>query len=147
MSVELDITKPPLSKFKLRDKIYHIQYEGLKLICFNCGKVGHIKEACPILKDNNFSIESSAGVERTSEIIQQEKITVEPEEQFGDWMFVKNPIRRRNSVNSIPITAPYNQGKNNRIHGNRILVQQNLTQRNLASQATRLQSNPIQIPP
>ncbi|XP_074313623.1 uncharacterized protein LOC141648807 [Silene latifolia] len=46
LSVEVDISKPLLSKFRLYGKVYGIQYEGLKMICFNCGKLGHSSEGC-----------------------------------------------------------------------------------------------------
>lgn len=35
--VEIDLTKPLLSKFWLKGRIWKVQYEGLQLICFNCG--------------------------------------------------------------------------------------------------------------
>lgn len=44
--VEVDLTKPLLSKFKLRNQIRRIEYQGLHLICFGCGVYGHRKEEC-----------------------------------------------------------------------------------------------------
>ncbi|XP_074293356.1 uncharacterized protein LOC141620361 [Silene latifolia] len=41
LSVEADISKPLLLKFRLYGKVYRIQYEGLKMICFKCGCLGH----------------------------------------------------------------------------------------------------------
>ncbi|KAJ8429509.1 hypothetical protein Cgig2_016241 [Carnegiea gigantea] len=37
----IDLTKPLLSKFQLKGRTWGIQYEGLKLIWFKCGKSGH----------------------------------------------------------------------------------------------------------
>ncbi|XP_074314361.1 uncharacterized protein LOC141649574 [Silene latifolia] len=48
MSVEVDITKPLLSKFRLNGKVHCIQYEGLKMICFKCGILGHSTDSCPV---------------------------------------------------------------------------------------------------
>lgn len=45
--VEVDITKPLLSKFTLRRRVRGIVYEGLHLICFKCGMYGHNTESCP----------------------------------------------------------------------------------------------------
>lgn len=44
--VEVDVSKPLLAKFRLRNKIRTIEYEGLHLVCFKCGVVGHWKEEC-----------------------------------------------------------------------------------------------------
>ncbi|XVE98646.1 hypothetical protein REPUB_Repub03eG0124800 [Reevesia pubescens] len=45
--VELDITKALLSKIRIGKQLKNVEYEGLNLICFQCGKVGHKKENCP----------------------------------------------------------------------------------------------------
>lgn len=42
--VEIDITKPLLTMFKLHKRVRHIEYEGSHLVCFECGIVGHRKE-------------------------------------------------------------------------------------------------------
>lgn len=44
--VEVDLTKPLLAKIKLRRRILRIMYEGLHLICFQCGQYGHKQEIC-----------------------------------------------------------------------------------------------------
>ncbi|XP_031116887.1 uncharacterized protein LOC116020559 [Ipomoea triloba] len=44
--VEVDITKPLLARFTLRNKMRTIEYEGLHLVCFKCGMVGHRREGC-----------------------------------------------------------------------------------------------------
>ncbi|CAL1403366.1 unnamed protein product [Linum trigynum] len=35
--VQVDLTKPLLSKFSINGKKYFVQYEGLEKICLNCG--------------------------------------------------------------------------------------------------------------
>lgn len=47
LCVKVDLNKPLLSKFKLRRRVCQIQYEGLYLICFSCGKYGHSAKFCP----------------------------------------------------------------------------------------------------
>lgn len=44
--VEVDITKPLLSKFMLRRRVQPIVYEGLHLICFKCGVYGANVDSC-----------------------------------------------------------------------------------------------------
>ncbi|XP_031120285.1 uncharacterized protein LOC116023425 [Ipomoea triloba] len=46
--VEVDITKSFLAWFTLRNKMRTIEYEGLHLVCFKCGMVGHWKEGCKL---------------------------------------------------------------------------------------------------
>lgn len=46
ISVEIDLIKPLLSKFWLKGKVWRVQYEGLRIVCFKCGKLGHTKEEC-----------------------------------------------------------------------------------------------------
>jgi len=50
MCVEVDLTKPLLSKFRLNGRVWDIQYEGLKMICFKCGRQGHKEDACVLDK-------------------------------------------------------------------------------------------------
>ncbi|XP_074306482.1 uncharacterized protein LOC141641732 [Silene latifolia] len=100
MSVEVDISMPLLSKFLLYGKVYTIQYEGLKMICFKCGRVGHNSESC--LKtaegDNEMDFENQTS---TIETIPQKPVAnlleaglcAEEEANFGDWMMVKKPPR------------------------------------------------------
>jgi len=53
MCVEVDLTKPLLSKFRLNGRVWGIQYEGLKMICFKCGRQGHKEDACMLDKNTS----------------------------------------------------------------------------------------------
>ncbi|KAL5753236.1 hypothetical protein ACOSQ2_023743 [Xanthoceras sorbifolium] len=44
--VEIDITKPLKSLLPVDDKLVDIEYENLSMICFKCGKVGHVQDNC-----------------------------------------------------------------------------------------------------
>ena len=44
--VEVDLQKQLIPKILIRRRVNSVQYEGLHLICFSCGKFGHRKEAC-----------------------------------------------------------------------------------------------------
>ncbi|XP_058762592.1 uncharacterized protein LOC131635973 [Vicia villosa] len=50
--VEVNISKPLLAIFSIRNRNYKIEYEGLHMLCLRCGKFGHYKEGCSI-RDNN----------------------------------------------------------------------------------------------
>ncbi|XP_031127744.1 uncharacterized protein LOC116029845 [Ipomoea triloba] len=45
--VESDITKPLISRFTLEDKVWHVAYEGIHVVCFSCGMYGHKQDLCP----------------------------------------------------------------------------------------------------
>lgn len=44
--VEIDLTQPLIPTVTLNGRIYKVEYEGLHLICFDCGRYGHRKEEC-----------------------------------------------------------------------------------------------------
>lgn len=48
LCVEVHLTKPLLSKFRLNGRVPGIQYEGLHMICFTSRKQGHKEENCPL---------------------------------------------------------------------------------------------------
>lgn len=43
----MDLWKTLVSKNFFEDEELKIEYEGLSLICFDCGKFGYKKENCP----------------------------------------------------------------------------------------------------
>ena len=91
MCVEVDLTKPLLSKFRLSGRVWGIQYEGLKMICFKCGKQGHKEDACMIDTDtsqveSSHKSNTSTGNDRSSSEVQNRS--------YGSWMLVKKPARR-----------------------------------------------------
>ncbi|CAN1120288.1 hypothetical protein LINPERHAP2_LOCUS120 [Linum perenne] len=92
--VEVDLSKPPLSKYRLRRRVRRIEYEGLHIICFNCGCYGHKIEACT--KTPEAEITDNAATEHEDR--------PEVEEDFGPWMQVKRN-RRKNKPTTTPATG------------------------------------------
>ncbi|KAI9119124.1 hypothetical protein K1719_009799 [Acacia pycnantha] len=45
--VEVDLQKPLLSAFTTFGEAKQLVYEGLHLVCFDCGLYGHVQEQCP----------------------------------------------------------------------------------------------------
>ncbi|XP_015953884.2 uncharacterized protein LOC107478264 [Arachis duranensis] len=46
LCVELDLSKLLDAKYLVNGVTYHIEYEGLHMICFSCGMFGHISDGC-----------------------------------------------------------------------------------------------------
>ncbi|GAU10508.1 hypothetical protein TSUD_420790 [Trifolium subterraneum] len=47
LCVQVNLSKPLLAMFSIKDRKYKIEYEGLHLLCITCGRFGHYKEGCP----------------------------------------------------------------------------------------------------
>ncbi|XP_021839952.1 uncharacterized protein [Spinacia oleracea] len=99
LSVEIDLTKPLLSKFWLKGKVWRVQYEGIRLVCYKCGVAGHNDEKCP---SNSPSINEEINnindhlAQTSINTNEQAKSKPEEQENFWSWMLVKKPIRKRN---------------------------------------------------
>lgn len=48
--MEVDLGKPLKPAISILDRSYCVEYEGLHLVCFQCGQVRHQKDTCPEMK-------------------------------------------------------------------------------------------------
>ncbi|CAI0550812.1 unnamed protein product [Linum tenue] len=87
VSIEVDLTKPLLPKFKIEGITYYVEYEGLHRICSDCGKYGHMKAACPSLQKSNVP----------PPVVVQEERDTSPSSTYGEWMIA--PVRGRGNRN------------------------------------------------
>lgn len=108
LCVEVDITKPLLSRFKLHGQVRRIEYEGIHLVCFECGVYGHKKEACHVRKGDkqtdkeNQLMESKRQEESVSGQVggstkgrESNQETQEQTEPYGPWMLVPKRTRKK----------------------------------------------------
>jgi len=82
LSVEVDLIKSLLSKFRLNGRIWKVQYEGLRMICFKCGTQGHKEDACP---------HDKSGEKDSNQVVETNRANLsKPEEEStnGSWMIV-----------------------------------------------------------
>lgn len=92
LCVEIDLSKPLFSKFRLRKKVKRIEYEGIQVICFSCGRYGHRKEHCPHGKDcGETKLEGLAVPPVDEPRLPDSEIM----EAYGKWMLAKNVSRRK----------------------------------------------------
>ena len=97
LSVEIDLAKPLLSKFWLKGKIWRIQYEGIKMVCYKCGKLGHAEEKCPPPKDNDPMVVEQFDDQLPAVQPSNQNRILKPEQttDYGSWMLVKRGVRKR----------------------------------------------------
>ncbi|CAN1124797.1 hypothetical protein LINPERHAP2_LOCUS2549 [Linum perenne] len=93
--VEVDLSKPLLSKYRLRRRVRRIEYEGLHTICFGCGCYGHEEGACPAVATVEEAPPNSSSFSNPVFVgADMEEERPEVEEDFGPWMKVKRQPRR-----------------------------------------------------
>ena len=102
----------------MKGESYPIEYEGLKLICFNCAKYGHHKEVCllEVEKNDRMAIEDILAqleknpiqlkkkIDNIGRVMETSptKINVENKlannnANYGDWMIAKRMGRKNPS--------------------------------------------------
>ncbi|XP_056690284.1 uncharacterized protein [Spinacia oleracea] len=97
--IEVDLSKPLLSKFRLNGRVWRIQYEGLRQICFKCGHLGHKDAECPKFEASLTTTDVGVGGELVERPREAEKKAQKPEEHdsYGAWMLVQRAPRRTNT--------------------------------------------------
>ncbi|KAH9743054.1 DUF4283 domain-containing protein [Citrus sinensis] len=106
IAVRLSLAKPLVSQFVLDGKVQKVEYEGLPVICFTCGRYGHSSSSC---KGSNSATNSGEGVQPQPNTQPQGNI-VQPDahgnidsnaESFGPWMIATRKGRKFNSGKDI----------------------------------------------
>ena len=90
--IQLDIKKPLAQTVKVGKVKLAVIYEGIGLLCFLCGKIGHRKEWCPCK-----TTETAGNVpsdDRNTPCTEEE----DKNKGFGPWMLVSRRKRQGNPV-------------------------------------------------
>ncbi|CAL1362049.1 unnamed protein product [Linum trigynum] len=82
--VEVDLTQPLLSQFKIEGVTYLVQYEGLDDLCTCCGTYGKRAGTCQCAK-----LASAMEVEGNKEVEPEGRVDPTQGQTYGDWMVVK----------------------------------------------------------
>lgn len=101
LCIEVDLTKPLLSKFRLNGRVWKIQYEGLRQICFKCGHLGHKEDNCVVYgkeqgEQEVIQEEVVNGKEKANQVGTHKEENLKPEEvdNYGTWMMVQRTTKR-----------------------------------------------------
>ena len=102
LAISVSLDKPLVSQFELDGMMQKVEYEGLPVICFACGRYGHNSNNCKISaaerNSDNFA-HSPSGVQcrevhAPSEDNREDVVMVEP---FGPWMIVTRKGKKPNN--------------------------------------------------
>lgn len=67
MCVEVDLRKVLIPSFELNGVVYRVEYEGLHLVCFDCGCYGHRQDSCPLANTTTRPDQRDGGVNVSKE--------------------------------------------------------------------------------
>lgn len=114
IAVEIDLKKPLLPKYLIRNSEYNIEYEGIRLICYHCGVFGHHHDDCPAsptVIERKTKEAAAVAAQKTSQNNVSHRPEQLPETGYGPWMLV-NTHRRQN------LQRPYFWGGNSKFPEN-----------------------------
>lgn len=106
MCVEVDLSKPLLSRYNLEDKVRTIEYEGIHMVCFECGYFGHRMEDCEVWKakltrvvDNSKLREGVQSPNMVEDNLEKADGQGRENDQqmYGPWMIARRQKRGRKS--------------------------------------------------
>ena len=94
--MEVDLLKPQVSKFKLRQRIRRLEYEGIHLVCLGYGLYGHKMDSYPLDQKEPMAAPKE-GMEndlsdiltiRDKEMLRKDDNFIKPKilETYGSWM-------------------------------------------------------------
>ncbi|XP_061350081.1 uncharacterized protein LOC133295288 [Gastrolobium bilobum] len=95
--VEVDMRMSFLSKFNIRGNFFQIGYEGLHLICFDCGMYGHRKDQCmhSTAKAQQPKDKPKTGPSQNPSHTQHAHNVDEEPIAFGEWRVIKKNTKSR----------------------------------------------------
>ncbi|CAI0394249.1 unnamed protein product [Linum tenue] len=118
LAIELDMTKPLPTRIRLDGFWQQVLYENIPQICFQCGRIGHLEDNCPLSKSNQvLAITNGSGSDQLQ--ISSESSPAEPPYGFGPWMHVTRKSRKpaksgnvdANRGNNLPLMETAQVGK------------------------------------
>ncbi|KAI9086223.1 hypothetical protein K1719_031677 [Acacia pycnantha] len=161
VSVKVDLNQALKSRFVIRSTIYTVEYEGLDLICFKCGKYGHSQEKCPLVcNTGDDSPEITQPVVTTSHASKSPSCAqlkplvsvpgVNSDEEFGSWMIAKRISRKRihivepeRKVGKMPENNKSNGKGKKSASGSRFDVLQDVEDRSYSKGVDRLRKTEV----
>ncbi|KAJ8774667.1 hypothetical protein K2173_017113 [Erythroxylum novogranatense] len=98
ISMEVDLSKPLIAKFRLRRRIWKVEYKGLHLVCFECGMYGHRHDNCPLAHPVEVALDNSDALPTEPVVTpfpEDPPPRLKIQESYGAWMLVQRVNRGR----------------------------------------------------
>lgn len=116
--IEVDLSKPLRPFVEVEGVAYQVVYEGISMICFECGCFGHPKDKCPSLvkvpESSDQPQNHSAPIQPVEDIVEESTSTAEPsessqmmdassvadivKEDMGPWMLMNYRNKKKGNV-------------------------------------------------
>jgi hypothetical protein len=124
--IEIELDKPVVGKVWFRDFWYHVEYEGLHLLCKSCGLYGHVARNCPtnpngqadsrvVVKDTEKTVVTNLSSTPSMEGVNGATETKESD-LYGDWLVVNRKKNQGKKTPSKSWDTPHRQhGKADKI--------------------------------
>ncbi|KAL4348930.1 hypothetical protein GQ457_17G018460 [Hibiscus cannabinus] len=95
LAIMVDLNKPLKPCIGIDDFVQKLEYEGLNMICFSCGKYGHATDSC-----GSTSGAKSAPQEEVIQPIVQNSQAGGNKNLYGPWMIATSRRRRAAKINT-----------------------------------------------
>ena len=118
ITVHISLSQPPLvSQFNLDGNVQKVEYEGLPVICYQCGKYGHNSIACPDKQNSNRAKNgNSESIPLINVVVDKDgapAVANNSREKFGPWMVVTRKRRTKVVVDKENISDSERNQQNN----------------------------------
>ncbi|CAL8115939.1 unnamed protein product [Prunus armeniaca] len=142
--VELDLSKPLVPFIEVEGRSYDVVYEGIKLVCFECGYYGHGRDNCPVIlkaKAQAAETENAKDMEVNTPAKEDDLEAFSPKKVgegsstklHGQWMLLQQKNFKKKfqkeqgsiSVNSTKASSQIEGGFKNAYSGTRFAVLDN----------------------
>lgn len=100
MCVEVDLDAPLLPSYSVDGNALKIEYEGLHLICFHCGRFGHNLDTCPSKrKQEETAVKDHSATEGERGHAGEHSGRGEhTPEKFGEWMVARDSRKGKKGI-------------------------------------------------
>ncbi|XVF02788.1 hypothetical protein REPUB_Repub04eG0204400 [Reevesia pubescens] len=110
MCIEVDLTKPLVPKIFIGGRWQRVEYEGLGMLCFECGKFGHVRDQCYMNKKEDNTTTTKGDTRTTAEESPQQQL--DELSNYGPWMIATRRTRQpRADGTSKQRSQPDGQGR------------------------------------